>query len=339
MKLDFRLDKWDALLLISMYLAIAIFIIPGLDAGYHNFKRSVYAFNIDMIVAIPLVIINVRYLMPYFFVKNRVWWYFPVLVLITAPLIFEYNALVKIFYSSEPDVLKQHGYKMGRIGLFIWSTLRHTTIMSLALVVRRLVFARQSIEELENEKKAMELNLLKSQLNPHFYFNTLNNLYALTLKKSDKAPEMILHLSNMMEFVIYDCEKDYILLEKETKFLENYIELERIRFDSSVDIKYEIIGNITSIQIIPMLFIQFVENAFKHGLSDNPQGYIKIRFEISHNEIIFTCENSFIRQISKPGIGLSNTKSRLESYYQGKYDLKINDENGIYFVSLRIKYA
>lgn len=360
MKLDFRLDKYDALLVITIFIFISMFIVPSLEAGYHNIRRSLLAFIMEMIFAVPVMLLNVKVLMPYFFVKKRVWYYFPVLVLIIAPLLYPYNELTKIFYYNEPEILKEHGFRFGRIGIFIWMQLRHVTIMSLVLIIRRLVFARESIEELEKEKKLYELDLLKSQLNPHFYFNTLNNLYALALSKSEKTPECILQLSKLMEYVIYDCKNNLVKLSKELDFIKNYIALEKLRYESDVKINlnlnlnhkensqidnqidkisdYHIVNK--EFYIIPMILIQFVENAFKHGLSKKTDAFVDINIEINDNKLNFEISNSFddINQ-EKSGIGLENTRRRLDLYYPNKYKLEINQNSKIYNVKLQIENA
>jgi two-component system LytT family sensor kinase len=352
MKLDFRLDKYDALLIITIFIFISMFIVPSLEAGYHNIRRSLLAFIMEMIFAVPVMLLNVKVLMPYFFVKKRVWFYFPVLVLIIAPLLYPYNELTKIFYYNEPEILKEHGFRFGRIGIFIWMQLRHVTVMSLVLIIRRLVFARESIEELEKEKKLYELDLLKSQLNPHFYFNTLNNLYALALSKSEKTPECILQLSKLMEYVIYDCKNNLVKLSKELDFIKNYIALEKLRYESDVKINLKYIENSQidntsdniinnkEFYIIPMILIQFVENAFKHGLSKNPDAFVDINIEINDDKLNFEISNSFddINQ-EKSGIGLENTRRRLDLYYPNKYKLEINQNSNIYNVKLQIENA
>lgn len=340
MKLDFKLDKWDAFLIVTLFLFISLFIVPSLQAGYHDLKRTFLAFIIEMIFAIPVLLLNVRVLMPYFFVRNRVWWYFPVLVFIIAPLIFPYNILAEFLFGNNANNPFQHGYRIERIGIFIWMQLRHVTIMSLVLIIRRLVFARQSIEELEKEKKIFELNMLKSQINPHFYFNTLNNLYALALKKSDKTPDSILKLSSLMEYVIYDCANNLVSLKKEIEFIANYIELEKLRYEHDAKITFKISGCYGERTIIPMIIVQFIENAFKHGLSKNPDGFVSISIAITDSAIEVDTENSYIQQSTKaPGIGIINTIKRLDSHYGNHYSLDITDNDSIYKVKLKITDA
>lgn len=340
MKLDFKLDKWDAFLILTLFIFISLFIVPSLQAGYHDLQRTFLAFIIEMIFAIPVLLLNVRVLMPYFFVKNRVWWYFPVLVLIIAPLIFPYNALAGYLFGNNANNPFEHGYRIERIGIFIWMQLRHVTVMSLVLIIRRLVFARQSIEELEKEKKMFELNMLKSQINPHFYFNTLNNLYALALKKSDKTPDSILKLSSLMEYVIYDCAENLVTLRKEIEFIRNYVELEKLRYEHTAQIVFKVSGCSSERKIIPMVLIQFVENAFKHGLSKNPDGFVNIAIAITDSSVEVAIENSYIQALPRSqGIGIINTIKRLDSHYENRYALDITDNGSTYKVTLKINDA
>lgn len=331
MKLDYRLDKWDYLLLTSFFLVIAIFIIPSLDAGYNDWYRSVLAFILEMLIAIPLTIINVKYLMPYFFNKNRIWYYFPALVILVAPFIFIYNWFVTIFWMNEPEILANHGYKLGRIGIFIWALLRHITIMSLVLIIRRLVDAKKNIKSLELEKKKLELEMLKTQINPHFYFNTLNNLYSLVISNSAKTPNVILQLSNLMEYVIYDCKNEFVELTKEISFINNYIELQKIRYEDSAEISFESnFNNIKNVnlKIIPMLLIQFIENAFKHANINEENSFLIVRIEVDENILYLNIQNTFqeknkIELKNIDGIGLINSKNRLDNYYINNYEINI----------------
>lgn len=341
MKLDYRLDKWDYLLLTTFFFIVAVFIIPSLDAGYHNWQRSILSFLLEMLIAIPLTILNVKFLMPFFFEKNKIWYYFPALIIIIAPFIFFYNYLVHLFWHNNPEILVNHGYKLERIGIFIWALLRHVTIMSLVLIIRRLVDAKKQIENLELEKKKLELEMLKSQINPHFYFNTLNNIYSMVLQNSKKIPEMILKLSNLMEYVIYDCKNEFVVLEKELNFLENYFALQKLRYDATSNISFSIDSNneySTEVKIIPMLLIQFLENAFKHSNLNEDNSFVKIKINLIGNilnfEVLNTFEDNRTQTENIEGIGILNSRNRLENYYQNNYNLKIVD-----FIDDNSKYS
>ena len=194
------------------------------------------------------------------------------------------------------------------------------------------------LQSLKAEKTQAELSMLQAQINPHFFFNTLNNLYALTIKNSEKAPEVILKLSDMMRYTIYEGKKDTVPVKDEIEYLSNYIELHKIRYRNKVDIKFtHDIDN--TIEVTPLLFIIFLENAFKHGLEKNHEdGFIHMKLKGDSNQLQFTIKNKFDlkNEDETTGIGLTNLKRRLDLSYPKKYDLNISNENSIYFVHLKI---
>lgn len=184
----------------------------------------------------------------------------------------------------------------------------------------------------------MELKLLKSQLNPHFYFNTLNNLYGLSMIAPKKAPGAILKLSDIMEYVIYDCKTEKVPLEKELKFITSYIDLERLRYDEEAAIQLTIGGNCNGYLISPLLLIQFIENAFKHGMEENKRtSFLSINIQIEKGWLFYHSINSIKNhQRFHVGVGLENVKKRLDILYNGQHELVINKEAGIYQVNLKL---
>ena len=195
------------------------------------------------------------------------------------------------------------------------------------------------VQNLKAEKSKSELEMLQAQINPHFFFNTLNNLYALTIKNSDKAPEVILKLSEMMRYTIYEGKKDVVPIKDEIEYLSNYIELHKIRYRNKVDIQFNHTVD-SNIEVTPLLFIIFLENAFKHGLEQNHEtGYIHMNLEGNPEQIHFRIENNFMPELktSTTGIGLSNLKRRLDLTYPKKYELNISSENNVYSAELKIK--
>lgn len=194
------------------------------------------------------------------------------------------------------------------------------------------------VQNLKAEKAKTELSLLRTQINPHFFFNTLNNLYALTVKNSKQAPEVILKLSDMMRYTIYEGEKETVKLQDEIDYLNNYIELHKIRYKKSVKITFK--HNIDpSISIAPLLYIILLENAFKHGvetLAENAFVYIDL-YE-KENFIHFDIENNFDPNEMKEsnGIGLKNLKRRLLLIYNKNHELIVETKNDIYKTSLKI---
>ncbi|WP_241507238.1 sensor histidine kinase [Aquimarina sediminis] len=184
-----------------------------------------------------------------------------------------------------------------------------------------------------------ELKYLKAQIQPHFFFNTLNSLYALTIKKSSQAPNLVLKLSNFMRYVIYDTSQKKISLLQEIDHIDNYIEIEKMRYGDRVTSNVSINGNIDGVKVVPMLFLPFIENAFKHGLKNNDRMELSISFERSQNELIFVSKNNYENQSNSEkhnGIGIKNVKRRLEILYPKKYTLNIAKENNEYSILLKI---
>ncbi len=194
------------------------------------------------------------------------------------------------------------------------------------------------LKTLQADKSKAELALLKTQINPHFFFNTLNNLYALTVKNSDQAPGVILKLSEMMRYTIYEGKKDLVPLKEEIEYLNNYIDLHRIRYHKSVDIQFNSSVD-ESLQIAPLMYIILLENAFKHGVESlSDKAYIHINLQNDANGILFTIENNFEASESnqEKGIGLDNIKQRLKLIYPKQHELNISEKESIFKVDLKI---
>ncbi|MFM8373529.1 MAG: sensor histidine kinase [Bacteroidota bacterium] len=203
----------------------------------------------------------------------------------------------------------------------------------------------------QNEKQVLltqtiqsELRFLKSQINPHFLFNTLNNLYALTLKKSDKAPEIVLKLSEIMRYMLYECNERSVLLRREIQYINNYLDLERLRQPDGATISFEVEGNVSNQTVAPLLFVPFLENSFKHGLNHmvNGGGFVKLRLSAGPDELFFTIENSKVDMFpgnqhpGSGGIRLVNVRQRLEMLYPGQHELNLENAPDRYIVSLRL---
>ena len=192
---------------------------------------------------------------------------------------------------------------------------------------------------IESKKSKAEISLLKSQINPHFFFNTLNNLYGLTVEKSDDAPEVVLKLSEMMRYTIYMGKEDEVPLKEEINYLKNYIALHQIRYQKTVDIVFNSSLE-TNHNVAPLLYIIPLENAFKHGVEGLTEGaYIYMSLKTDAATIYFEIENNFeVAKIAKPiGIGLENLKQRLQLVYPDKHHLKIETKNYRYKLTLKIE--
>jgi LytS/YehU family sensor histidine kinase len=196
-------------------------------------------------------------------------------------------------------------------------------------------------KEVENERLTAELNFLKAQINPHFLFNTLNNLYYLAYTKSENTTEVIAKLSQMMRYMIYDSNYPRVLLNREIEYMQNYISLERLRLNNQIPINFEIDGNTEHIWIAPFIFITFLENAFKHGVNNNnSRAWVNISIHLKGNECIYKVENSKLpittANAEKSGIGLQNVQRRLELSYPNQHTIKIQDTPEGYSVQLNL---
>jgi two-component system sensor histidine kinase AlgZ len=195
-----------------------------------------------------------------------------------------------------------------------------------------------SITKLKNEKAKTELMLLKSQVSPHFFFNMLNNLYGLIGKDAKKAQKLVLKLSDMMRYSIYEGEKDLVTLNEEIDYLKNYIELHKMRYHKRIDINFNCQIE-EDHKVMPLLFIILLENAFKHGIERlRDSAYVTINMITFKDEIQFSVENNFdsSENVEEPGIGLKNLKQRLELVYPNRHKLSFSIVEKVYKVKLTL---
>jgi two-component system sensor histidine kinase AlgZ len=192
----------------------------------------------------------------------------------------------------------------------------------------------------KNEQVNAELQLLKSQIHPHFLFNTLNNIYSFSMERSTKTPQLILKLSSILSYMLYDCRASLVPLDKEIEIMMNYIDLEKERYGDRIEISQHITGDIRSKQIAPLLLMPFLENAFKHGTSENlEKPWLSLDIDIRENNLWCKIVNSK-SDLPRPGthgIGIENVRKRLDLLYPGKHELIMQDEGDFYSVSLRLQ--
>lgn len=204
------------------------------------------------------------------------------------------------------------------------------------------IVMRKEMEKLKDLAKQSELQFLQSQINPHFLFNNLNNLYSYAIEGSDRTPEIILELSGLLRYMLYECKDDIVLLSKDVDQLQNFINLNELQIENRGNVKFTHSGNNYDFKIAPLILVVFVENAFKHSVSSLSKD-IDISVEINVSEagvLNFECKNTFastsnINNLAQ-GIGLENVKKRLELIYGDRYNLDINTANGIFHVMLSI---
>lgn len=247
-------------------------------------------------------------------------------------------AFHKHWQEQSEQLSKHHMHPKPRQGRHGIDTLT-ITIAALVLgistsitVIQKWQKNKQEREELEKDKVTSELSFLKAQINPHFFFNTLNNIYALTVVNSDVAGKAIHQLSRMMRYLLYDTQQGNTMLSQEIAFVKDYISLMQLRLTDAVKVTLDTPADLKDKPLAPMIFLPFVENAFKHGVSAILQSYIHITIKQKDNLLDLTVKNSIIHDNSvsldtDSGIGLVNTKRRLDLLYPGKYKLDITELN------------
>lgn len=261
------------------------------------------------------------------------------LISVLSPLIVE----PLLAFTADPKFLFSAGWDSAiAIGFVIsFLTLIHGII---ALVMRGFIAWYGDIklkEELSKKNYETELALVKSQINPHFLFNTLNNIDVLIEKDAKKASAYLNKLSDIMRFMLYEVKSEKISLAKELTYIEKYIELQKIRTSVPNYVNYSVEGEIGNVVIEPMLFIPFIENAFKHAETKKTENAITIHLLVEKDKIIFNCTNLYAEhsqpKIDHSGLGNELIQKRLMLLYAGKHELKITDENKIYKVKLTIE--
>src|SRR5215204_4222938 len=198
---------------------------------------------------------------------------------------------------------------------------------------------REHTLKAENERVRLELESLRSQIHPHFLFNTLNNLYSLTLTSSASASLVVVHLSDLLRYMLYECKEPQVSMEKELQMLKKYIELEKLRYGNRLDVAFTIGGETKGLAVSPLLLLPFVENSFKHGVSDQiDQCWININVHVEKSVFTFQVSNSRVekQEITFGGLGMENVRKRLQLLYPETHDLKIVEENEIYVVKLEL---
>lgn len=286
-----------------------------------------------------LVYFNAFVLFPRFLAKNKIFLYIVSVIIFTLFALFIMMLLQEYFYDigvthQEPTVVAiffSIASSLLAIFLFLGG-------ISALLLFKHWMIGNRRITELRSATTQSELKFLKSQINPHFLFNMLNNANILVDEDPDMASYILEKLDDLLQYQLNDSVQDEVYLKDDIKFLTNFLELEKIRRDK-FDYRIEIKGDTDNIQVAPLLFIPFVENAVKHNSSDD-SSYIYMSFELQQGELIFVCENSIsgiVRKKKDGGLGLSNIKRRLDLLFSNNYLLDQTKTDTTYTVNLKLK--
>lgn len=311
----------------SIYIVLPIFVIP-LSSEYllaNDIRLTIYLTNSALLILFFYLNFNI-FLPKLYFQKKYLWFVISIFSLLISFILIT-RLVVSIIHPENLILERQTLLFRNYFSQFI-----------LIFVVSLLLSYRERYKRIEQEKTSAELDALKSQLNPHFLFNTLNDIYGLALTKSNKTADSISKLSLMMRYVLTQANSEKVPLQDEIKHLQTFVELQKIRITGKTKINFDVKGNITSRQIQPLLFINFVENAFKYGVSNEHETQINIQISLNGDVLHFSITNDKIIKNSRisNNIGLENIRKRLNLIYGDNSILKINETDNIFMVSLTI---
>ncbi|WP_426587239.1 sensor histidine kinase [Mucilaginibacter sp. R-33] len=347
--------KQKGLVAETSYLFVISILSPfavGLATWSQHTLANSFGYVVINILQLPVIILLYRWYLPVTIGKKRYWMF-----IILLPIYFvlyglneRFGILAVMYMPFIPEVYRNNisgarpldftqGYFNTDIGITILVILAATS-----LYIIKLLFKQQyKVSTLETEKLKLELNHLKSQIRPHFFFNTLNNMYSLSVHHSPKTPLMIKDLSEIMRYVLYDTRHERVSLQQEIDFIKSYISLENLRHTKPDIIDFAVQGDIDNIKIEPLLFMPLIENTFKHALHrDIMDNWVKLILAVDENELIFQTSNAKLPandnyDKSQGGIGLLNVRKRLDLLYAGRHELIIFEEEEIFTVSLTIQ--
>jgi len=336
------------------------FILTSLIQFYESPFNLNNDFYVQWITGIVLFYLNYFYLVPVLLLEKKYWLYFSfVFALILLFMIIRINYFFPDFKQARPHHMMRppedlklmfkgrrvHAIMATREPIFfkIGPSLFYILIITISAIIRTLSeFYNNQQNKLiaETHRTNTELIYLRKQTNPHFLFNSLNSIYSLAHKKSDLVPDAIVTLSELMRYMLYETDNKTVALEKEVNYIQNYIELQKLRLNNIEDIFVNVHGDTRNKFIEPLLLISFVENAFKYGTDYKGAAHVKIKIFISENNLDFWIENtieSYVKDPENSGIGLANIQNRLDLLYPDAHELTITQDNELYRVHLNLK--
>lgn len=296
---------------------------------FYDFKDSILYTSFEILVLSSEFYINLFILLPFVLIKKgRIAYIISLVVLLFLGFSAYYlTGLNTVLYSKE--------FQRSVIS-FVLNHSLYIFISYIIWFVNKYFNEKQMRLQLENEKLQSEMMMLKSQISPHFLFNALNNIYSLTLIKSENAPKMLATLADILRYFLYDTDKKTTFLTSEIEIINKYIQIQKYRQIAGMNnINFNISNDNLALQVPPLLLITLVENAFKHGdIIENKDGFVTIDLVTINNKIEFVIANSFQHKGSSEGIGLTNLKSQLKNIFKDNYHFSIDDNNMVYKVTL-----
>lgn len=336
---EFRIPIRYHLLFWLIYFIFNFFRFATINNDYwYSLKSNLIEFPLNIIITY----FTIYYLIPKFILKKKYLQFFLLFTLSLALFYLIRTGLNYILVSENiwPEAQgNQEPFTVIHMVELVIGAIYVIALVSAIKLTYDWVSEKKRNDDLQRMQLETELNFLKSQIQPHFFFNTLNNLYALVIKNSPKAPNVVMKLSEIMQYVLYEVKEPRISLMKSINYLYSYLELEKLRYGERVKSNISIEGNIDDIEIPPLLFLPFLENCFKHGAKHQTDINVNIAFVVKDNFLYFTVENDFVKSddtATKHGIGIENTKRRLQLLYGSSYSLKTRSKGNIYTVNLKL---
>ncbi len=300
--------------------------------------------NISLVPVITLSLIliilfyfNYFILIPKFLLVKKYLFYVSTLVL-TIVTAFVLSGIFLNLFKFDPGKMANINPVLVKIEPIIKA---NTFLMLIISIIASIALTiNNHLRQTEKEKLSAQISSLKSQINPHFLFNTLNNIYATAIDKSPQTADMVERLSEMMRYTMKETQNDFVPLDEEINYINNFIELQKLRLESKIKFEYTIEGEFAGLQIAPMLLIPFVENAFKHGVNSEQNSSIRINIKANESELHFLVANNKVNtqsdSIEHNGLGIENTKHRLSLIYPSRHLLAIKETENDFTVSLHI---
>jgi len=337
--LEFRIPLRFHFLFWSVYFVFNWLRFATINNDYwYSLKSNLVEFPLNIIITY----FTIYYLIPRYILKKK-YLKFVLLFIISLTLFYFIRTGLNYFLVTEsiwPEAQgNQEPFTLIHIVESMIGTIYVIALVSAIKLTYDWVNEKKRNDDLQRMQLETELNFLKSQIQPHFFFNTLNNLYALIIKNSPKAPNVVMKLSEIMQYVLYEVKEPKISLMKSINYLYSYLELEKLRYGERVKSDISIEGDIDDIAIPPLLFLPFLENCFKHGTKHQADINVSIAFVVKDNFLYFTVENNFVKTNDpspKHGIGIENTKRRLHLLYGTSYSLKTRSKGNLYTVNLKL---
>jgi two-component system LytT family sensor kinase len=287
--------------------------------------------------------INYLWIMPEYFERGDMRRYgFAMVGMMVLATPLEYG--IELIFFSVPENVRLYTYNVRYVFLIAISCFIFLMLSTLLrMSMSRYRFERELLE-LKAIKYEAELKFLREQINPHFLFNSINNIYALSLENSPKTPEMILKLSELLRYMLYDCNQPFVSLENEVKCIASILELFQLRYPEPVNVRFDVKGDLKDKMIVPNLFTPLVENAFKHGdFGSNKKAFLEITCVARSSYIYFSVKNSkspiLVPNKGPGGIGIENLKRRFQINYEPSGQIKIEDEKNIFTAAMKIPLA